>query len=162
MKTFSKMTKLALLVVILLAPAAQADQVNLGFGPSLDSTNLQPHVGSIQYEKNMGQLALVGSVTEVFGQTTIVSVIPCAKIVTPDGMFLRMGVGLALITNTTDRLSSIPEFNIEAAGGLSLGRVEMGVRFDHFSNANPVLGPGPNLGQDAAQLHLGYRFGEGV
>lgn len=153
--------KLWMLGALLIGQSVQAHQINIGFGPSLDSTSLQPHVGSIQYEEDLGQLALVGSVTGVFGQTAAFSVIPCAKIVTPDGMFLRLGVGLALITHTTDRLSSIPEFNIEAAWGLSWQHVEGGLRFDHFSNGS-ILGGGPNLGQDAAQLHLGYRFGAGV
>ncbi len=148
-----------LLTLFALPVPAHSDQINIGFGPCLDSSNLQPHIGKVQYEKDLGNFALVVNAVGVFAGPTfgIFSVVPSLKVVTPEGIFMRAGVGVGYTTQVNARLSSPAQFNIETCGGLNYGWAEIGPCFDHWSNGS-ILGGGPNLGLDAAFLSAGVKF----
>ena len=147
-----------ILLAFLAAFPARADQINIGFGPSMDG-GTNPKFGTVQYEHDWGSFALIGSVTAIFEDPILWtgSLIPSAKVVTPGGVFVRVGLGIGFVSRTDDRLSSIPQFNPEMALGLSNDRFEVGGKGDHWSNGS-VLGGGPNLGRDTLQLYLGVKF----
>ncbi len=150
--------KFIALAFLLIGSIAQANSVNLGFGPSLNgSTN--PKSAKLGYELDLTDaFSFTASATGIFEPKMIgaFSLVASAKALTPSGMFLRIGFGPGVITSTDDRLSSIPEFNIVYATGLASESVEGGIEGNHWSNAG-FFG-GPNLGRDSALLFLAFKL----
>lgn len=148
----------AIVLTMIFGCQAEADTVSIAFGPSMDG-GTNPKYGSLEYEKDWGEFALVFNATGVFAGPAfaIISVVPSVKAVTSSGLFLRGGVGPAYTTAQSDRLSSPAQINIEMAGGLYDERVELGAKGDHWSNGS-IVGGGPNLGADTLQVYAGIHL----
>lgn len=139
------MKKLALLA-ILFSTLAYADHIDLSFGPSLNG-GTNPKFAALGYEKVFDPGSLLLECGAMFAGPPIgmCSLVLSARVETPTGLFVRMGVGPALVTRTDDRLSSIGEFNIQGAIGFSQGGWDIGLGYRHYSNAGLVP---PNFGRD--------------
>lgn len=138
--------------------AADDTKMTLGFGPSVDGQT-NPKMFAAGLENDWGNFALYTHCGALFESpfNPFCALVPSARVQTPDGMFIRMGVGPAWFAHSDSRLSSHYEFNISAAWGYYQGTVEMGLEADHFSNAGlPIANPNPNLGSDHILIYLGF------
>lgn len=138
---------LALSPILLLCQSqARADNLSIGFGPSLDN-NTHPQMLTIGHEKIWGEFSVYTHCGAMFESpwNPWCAVVPSVHIESTSGIFTRAGVGPALFGYTDDRLSSHFNFNISWTVGLTQNGWEAGLEADHFSNAG--LWP-PNLGSD--------------
>lgn len=144
-----------LIVALLLSTTVRAGQIGLSFGPSLDGDLSAKKMLGIDYELRWGSPSLSvegGVIAQPGGVNGYLGLNPGIHVVTADGLTARIGFGPAVFARKDDRLSSLPEFHIQAQAGLDMGSWETGLRFDHFSNAG--IWP-PNLGLDMAGIYIG-------
>lgn len=135
---------------------ARANQLSLSFGPSLDGNLSQKKMLTTSYEFIWGELGLAieyGAISELGGMNFYGGFNPGVHVVTESGWTARIGFGPVCFSRIDDRLSSLPEFHIQAQLGLDAKYFEAGARFDHFSNGG--IWP-PNLGLDMASIYLGF------
>jgi hypothetical protein len=144
------------LIFLLFSSLAQANEMNLSFGPTLDGTIADKKMLAVDYEFQWGSFSLAPEFAEWAepnGVCLVFGIHPAIHVVTPSGLTSRIGVGPVFITQTDDRLSSLIEFHIQARFGLDAGFFETGLQFDHFSNAGLVP---PNLGRDIGSVYIGF------
>lgn len=148
-----------LAALLLFSSLAQANQISLSFGPSLDGVLSAKKMLGAAYEFQWGSPSLSiesGVIAEPGGVNLYAGLNPGIHVVTEDGFTARIGFGPVCFSRTDDRLSSLPEFHIQAQLGLDMKSWETGVRFDHFSNAG-IFPPNPGL--DMASIYIGIPFG---
>lgn len=151
------MIKLLLLAFALLLPSlCQADHLVLSFGPSLNGS-AYPKLVTGGYEFTWETTSLVATCGAMFesGLKGVCSIVPSVRVETVGGIFTRVGVGPAFITGTDERLSSIFEFNIQYAIGITQSGWDVGLVGNHYSNAG--IWP-PNYGRDFLGLLVDIGF----
>jgi hypothetical protein len=145
------LTGVALLASLCADWLVDAHGAELAFGPSLDQPRAAKKALHLSYPAtpilNLG----AGVVTES-GATLYADANLGVHVVTPAGLAGRIGFGPALFSRTGDRLSSVFNFHIQARGGLCANGFEVGMQFDHFSNAGLVP---PNPGLDLLAFYVG-------
>jgi hypothetical protein len=145
-------------VLALSACPASADHLAVSFGPSLNG-GATPKLVQAGYEyllTNGSLLATCGAMFEGGETIGTCSALVSARVQTPGGMFTRVGIGPAFITETDSRLSSIFEFNIQGAVGWTQNGWDIGVVYNHYSNAG--IWP-PNFGRDFLGLLVDIELG---
>jgi len=135
---------------LLVASNAFADHLVLGFGPTLNG-GINPKYGSLGYEYEFNfPMSLTAECGSWFSTPAgyACQELNSVRVLTPEGIFSRLGFGPAWIHPVDDRLSTPFEFSIQGAAGLEQDGWGVGIKYQHFSNAGIKQ---PNLGRDFLQ-----------
>jgi hypothetical protein len=146
---------------LLVCSVANAGQLSLSFGPSLDGTLGTKKALQLGYEVKWGAPFLeieAGGWNEPNGASFMGSAMFGVHVTTQDGIFAQVGFGPAVVSQTDDRLSSLLEAHLRGRVGAEMGGWFVCGQYDHLSNAGAV---GPNLGLDLIGLCVGIPLGGG-
>lgn len=145
-----------------MSSAAHADNLVLGFGPTLNG-NTNPKAASLGYEYTFGEASLLSECRGIFSERLngACEVVLSARVETTSDLFMRLGVGPAWYFYTDDRVSSNFNFNLQGCIGLTQDAVILGACWVHYSNAGIAFNgaPNPNLGRDFLSIMISIRLG---